>query len=312
MKRTALTFAVILALFCGLIHSGFGGQATEDQIRKLLNKAQDLGDAGKYAEALEKVRPLAEQAGRLTEKPELQYEVLDYEHFLLLKTGSFREAVRIGFKIEELGRKISDRKSPWDCLKIADAYIGLKEFDNALAWVEKAVRERDFTKLDTLQGKTFAPVRELPRFIALLAEVEKRLGIGQAARDFQVSLLDGSPFVLSKQAGKVVLIDFWDVRCIPCREAMPHLKELHQKYAGRGLEIIGISLDTDRKLLDDFLKRSDLPWKMACSYKGWGDETAKLYLVNSTPSTWLIDRKGILRAVNLSGDNLTKAILGLL
>ncbi len=46
--------------------------------------------------------------------------------------------------------------------------------------------------------------------------------------------------------------------------------------------------------------------------KGWGDETAKLYRVNSTPSTWLIDRQGILRGVNLSGDTLTKAIVALL
>ena len=51
---------------------------------------------------------------------------------------------------------------------------------------------------------------------------------------------------------------------------------------------------------------------MACTLKGWGDETAKLYRVNSTPSTWLIDRRGILRGVNLSGDNLTKAIVALL
>jgi peroxiredoxin len=312
MKRAVSASAIILALFFVLVHPGLGGQATEDQIRKHLKSAQDLGDAGQYAKALESVRPLAEQAGRFTDKPELQYEVLDYEHFLLLKTGAFREALQTGFKIEELGRKISDRKSPWDCLKIADAYLGLKEYDEALDWVEKAVREREFTKLDTLQSEKFAPLREIPRFKALLSDVEKSLGIGQAARDFQVMLLDGTAFALSKQAGKIVLIDFWDVGCLPCRKAMPHLKDLHQKFGGQGLEIIGISLDTDRKLLEGFLKKYDLPWKIACTFKGWGDETAKLYRVNSTPSTWLIDRQGILRGVNLSGDTLTKAIVALL
>jgi len=312
MKRAVLTSAILLALFFGLIHPGFNGQATEDQIRKLLNDAQNLGGSGQYAKALERVRPLAEQSGRFADKPELQYEVLDYEHFLLLKTGAFREALQTGFRIEELGRKISDRKSPWDCLKIADAYFGLKEYDKALDWIEKAVKEREFAKLDTLQGEKFAPVREIPRFKALLADVEKSLGIGQAARDFQITLLDGTVFALSKQAGKIVLIDFWDVGCLPCRKAMPHLKELHQKYGGRGLEIIGISLDTDRKLLEGFLKKYDLPWKIACTFQGWDDETAKLYRVNSTPSTWLIDRQGILRGVNLSGDTLTKAILALL
>jgi len=312
MKRAVSASAIILALFFVLVHPGLGGQATEDQIRKLLNDAQNLGGSGQYAKALERVRPLAEQSGRFADKPELQYEVLDYEHFLLLKTGAFREALQTGFRIEELGRKIGDRKSPWDCLKIADAYLGLKEYDKALDWVEKAVKERGFAKLDTLQGEKFAPVREIPRFKALLADVERSLGIGQAARDFQITLLDGTVFALSKQAGKIVLIDFWDVGCLPCRKAMPHLKELHQKYGGRGLEIIGISLDTDRNLLEGFLKKYDLPWKMACTFNGWGDETAKLYRVNSTPSTWLIDRQGILRGVNLSGDTLTKAIVDLL
>ncbi len=312
MKRAVFSSAIILALSFSLTHPGLGGQATEDQIRKLLHDARNLGDSGQYAKALERVRPLAEQSGRFADKPELQYEVLDYEHFLLLKTGAFREALQTGFRIEELGRTISDRKSPWDCLKIADAYLGLKEYDKALDWIEQAVKERGFAKLDTLQAETFAPVREDPRFKTLLADVEKSLGIGQAARDFQVTLLDGTAFVLSNQAGKIVLLDFWDVGCLPCRKAMPHLKELHRTYGGRGLVILGISLDTDRKLLEGFLEKYDLPWKIACTFQGWGDETAKLYRVNSTPSTWLIDRQGILRGVDLSGDTLTKAILALL
>ena len=267
MRKALPTSAVVLILCLGHVHLGVGGQATEDQVRKLLSEAQGLGGAGQYAKALERVRPLAEQAGRIAGKPGLLYDVLDYEHFLLLKTGAFREALQTGLRIEELGRKIGERRSPWDCLKIADAYLGLKEYDKALDWVEKAVKERGFAKLDTLQGEKFAPLREIPRFKALLADVEKSLGIGQAARDFQVTLLDGTAFALSKQAGKIVLIDFWDVGCLPCRKAMPHLKELHRKYGGQGLEIIGISLDTDRKLLEGFLKKYHLPWKMACTWR---------------------------------------------
>lgn len=312
MRKALPTSAVVLVLCLGLVHLGVGGQATEDQVRKLLSEAQGLGGAGQYTKALERVRPLAEQAGRIAGKPGLLYDVLDYEHFLLLKTGAFREALQTGLRIEELGRKIGERRSPWDCLKIADACLGLEDYGQALDWIEKAVRERGFTKLDTLQGEKFAPLRETPRFRALVAEIEKSLGIGQTAKDFRIALLDGTPFALSGQAGKVVLIDFWDVGCLPCRKAMPHLKELHRKYGGQGLEIIGISLDTDRKLLDAFLKKYDLPWKIACTFEGWGDETAKLYRVNSTPSTWLIDRRGILRGVNLSGEDLTKAILALL
>jgi len=329
MKSTAVIGAMCLALAYGLTVACLDRSATdssgdktsaspdnrlsEEQIRKLLSKAQDLGDEGEYVKALEMVRPLVEQAGRFPDKADFQYEILDYQHFLLLKIGAYRDALQCGFAIEELGRKIGDRKSPWDCLKIADAYLGLEEYDKALDWIEKAVKERNFTKLDVLQqGEGFAPLRGSPRFKALLADIEKSLGIGQPARDFRITLLDGTPFVLSEQKGKVVLIDFWDARCVPCRRAMPHLKELHQKYAARGLEIIGISLDSDRRLLEDYLQEVEPSWKMACSFKGWNDGTAVLYRINATPSTWLIDRYGILRSIDLRGDDLTQAIVGLL
>ncbi len=284
---------------------------SDEQMKEILNQARDLSNSGNFAEALALLRK-AEHAGHLPDKPQSRYDVLDFKHFLLLKTGAFQEAVQTGMNIEDLGRKISERKSPWDCLKIADAYLGLKEYDKALDWIEKAVRERDFIKIEVMKGEPYAPLRESPRFQELLAGIEENLGLGLPALDFQVTLLDGTPFTLSAQKGKVVLIDFWDVRCSPCRKAMPHLKELHEKFADRGLFILGISLDTEQELLSDYLRKADLPWKMTCSFKGWNDETVKLYRINSTPSTWLIDRQGVLRYIDLSGEELTQAVLRLL
>ena len=89
---------------------------------------------------------------------------------------------------------------------------------------------------------------------------------------------------------------------------MPNLKDVYSEFKDCGLEIIGISLDTDSKLLEEYLKETALPWKIACSLEGWSDNTAKLYKVNATPSTWLIDRKGILRYCDLRGATLRQAI----
>jgi thiol-disulfide isomerase/thioredoxin len=292
--------------------AAINSQASEALMTQILDQAKDLSDSGKFAKALVLVRQLTEQAGDFSDKPQFQYDVLDFQHYLLLRTGAFQEALQTGFKLEDLGRKVSERESPWDCLKIADAYLGLKDDNKALDWIEKAVRERNFTQLEVLQGEDFARLRQYPRFRELLATIEKSLGLGLPALDFRITLLDGTPFALSAQAGKVVLIDFWDVRCLPCRRAMPHLKELHQKFAAQGLLIVGISLDTDKRRLDDYLKQMEISWATACSFKGWNDETVKLYRINSTPSTWLIDRQGILRSINLSGEKLTKAIMELL
>ena len=71
---------------------------------------------------------------------------------------------------------------------------------------------------------------------------------------------------------------------------------------------MGISLDTERKPLDDYLKEAVLPWKIACSWDGWNDRTAALYRISATPSTWLIDRRGVVRYCDVRGEELRKAV----
>lgn len=63
------------------------------------------------------------------------------------------------------------------------------------------------------------------------------------APDFNLPQLEGQDLRLSSYRGKVVLLDFWASWCAPCREETPHLIDLQNKYGGRGLQIIGVSMD---------------------------------------------------------------------
>jgi peroxiredoxin len=284
-------------------------QAQADALR---DKANTSSQAGNYADALTHVRKLVEISDRFPDKLEFREEALDFQHFLLMKNGAFQEAVETALALEALARKISTRNSPWYCLKIAVAYMGLNDREHSLAWIEKAVYERNFIRHDVLDGEDYSALKGDPRFSKVMAAVEKKIGLDLPARDFSIELLDGASFSLSGQRGKVVLVDFWDVNCLPCRKEMPNLKKLHSEFADKGLVIVGISLDTDKALLQKYLKAVSPEWKMACSFQGWNDATARLYSINATPSSWLIDRQGILRHVDLRGQELYQAVKALL
>jgi peroxiredoxin len=227
---------------------------------------------------------------------------------LFMDAGRYQDALESARAIESVSAKLPGRRSPRNFVRIAEAHLAMGDVDRYFEWMERAVGERYFSKADYFQGADLDAVRKDPRFTRLAAASAALTGVGEPASDFEVTLLDGSTFVLSSQRGKVVLVDFWDVGCVPCRREMPNLKSIYRNFKDRGLEILGISLDTDRKVLSDYVRETALPWKIACSFEGWNDRTATLYRISATPSTWLIDRRGIVRYYDVRSEELRRAV----
>ncbi len=122
---------------------------------------------------------------------------------------------------------------------------------------------------------------------------------------FRASLktLDGTKLTLPRSlAGKVVVIDFWATWCGPCRTSIPHLKKVYAEYKSKGVEIIGISLDKNRKALKAYVKGQGLDWPITFSGKGWSDPTARRYDIGSIPSVWVIGRDGKVFSSNARGN----------
>jgi thiol-disulfide isomerase/thioredoxin len=136
----------------------------------------------------------------------------------------------------------------------------------------------------------------------------KRIGLPM---DFNFTALDGRQVSLAELKGKVVLVDFWATTCGPCVRDLPELKQLYAKYNAQGLEIVGISLDSDRVALTRFVEREKIPWPQYYDPAGETNRLAQLYGIGSIPVVWLVDRHGVLRQLN-GRDDQEKKVAALL
>jgi thiol-disulfide isomerase/thioredoxin len=271
----------------------------QPDVNETMRQIHSLTKENKYEEALEVV----EQA--LNESRDAR--LLQVKFTLLAASGRHKEALETALEQD----KAAVRKSPWKCMDIVGAYLALNELDKALDWLEEAV-DRGFTKYRTLAHPSFDVVRDTERFQALERRVKGFHGIGKPAKDFTVEVLSGDSFTLSSQKGRVVLIDFWATWCGPCLKDMPRMKRIYATYRDKGFEIIGVSLDRRKRDVVKYIQDKELDWKVAYSGALWSDPTARLYGVNKIPSTWLVDKQGILREIGLSGEALEKAIISLI
>ena len=119
---------------------------------------------------------------------------------------------------------------------------------------------------------------------------------GSVAPLFRTKTVDGKRLSLKSLRGKVVLIDVWATWCGPCREVMPIMESLHQKYSSKGLKVIGLSMDDSNsmKLVKPFQKAHNLTYTLAVSPDA-NAKIAEAYHAETLPSVILIDRKGIVR-----------------
>lgn len=132
--------------------------------------------------------------------------------------------------------------------------------------------------------------------------------VGDRAPDFDVTPIAGSrtPISLHGLRGTVVVVDFWGTFCGPCKQSFPKLEGLRARYAERGLRVVGISEDEadDRAKIPSFAATYGAKFAIA-----WDEDKsiARQYKPETMPSTFVIDRKGIVRYTHLGyhdGDEL--------
>lgn len=129
--------------------------------------------------------------------------------------------------------------------------------------------------------------------------------VGQPAQTFTVKDAEGKDVTLASllDGKKYLLIDFWASWCGPCRREIPNLKNLYKQYAGKGFQIVSISIDKNESDWQKALKEEGLEWPNFRS-----QEVSDLYKVKSVPTMYLIDSKGMLVGTDLRGEALAKKL----
>jgi thiol-disulfide isomerase/thioredoxin/outer membrane protein assembly factor BamD (BamD/ComL family) len=156
----------------------------------------------------------------------------------------------------------------------------LKQDDAAKAQFERFV---SMTKENSPQRQRAQRYAERPELARL-----------RMAPAFAVTTVDGTRVSLDGLQGKVVLIDFWATWCGPCREALPRIQKIAQKFEGQPLLILSVSLDNDEQKWKDFIAKNNMTW-LQYRDRGSDESLAHLFNVNAIPHTFTIDADGVLQ-----------------
>jgi len=139
-----------------------------------------------------------------------------------------------------------------------------------------------------------------PLIIALLCLVglsSHAANVGEPAPDISLPLLGQQHGLDLKQLkGKVVYLDFWASWCGSCRVSLPLLSELRSDLSKNGFEVVGVNVDADTKDGVKFLEKFPVSFPILADPEG---KTPELYRLKGMPTSYLIDKKGVIRHVHV-------------
>lgn len=116
-----------------------------------------------------------------------------------------------------------------------------------------------------------------------------------AAPGFTLESRDGGRVSLADFEGDVVLLNFWATWCAPCREEMPHLEAIYERYRDLGFTLLGVNVEEDTSNASKFLAETPVSFPILFDPE---NEVSALYDVVAMPSTVLIGREGTMRYIH--------------
>jgi len=168
-----------------------------------------------------------------------------------------------------------------------------------VAWLADPRRWRAVAAVTMAVGLVWTVVSAVPQ-----AAVAERLTTapreGFLAPDFRLPLLGGGEVALSELRGQVVIVNLWASWCPPCRAEMPPLQEAYEVYRDRGLEILAVNTtyQDSQAAAARFVQEYGLTFPVPLDQTG---EVSRSYLLRALPTSFFIDRDGVIQTVVIGG-----------
>jgi peroxiredoxin len=117
---------------------------------------------------------------------------------------------------------------------------------------------------------------------------------GFPAPDFTLTTLDGETVTLSALRGRPVLINFWATWCPPCRAELPAIQSAYDRYADQGLVVLAVDMAEPPQTVAAFAEEFGLRFPIPLDRDG---QVAAQYRVRAIPTSFFVDREGVIRSV---------------
>lgn len=121
---------------------------------------------------------------------------------------------------------------------------------------------------------------------------------GSPAPEYSATTLDGREVSLESLKGEPVLLNFWATWCTPCRKETPFLQSLHEEFADRGLQVVGVSMDSrgSAEEIRAFMDRYDVTYRILHDP---ASRAMDVFSVIGLPATYLLEADGTVRFVRI-------------
>lgn len=145
-------------------------------------------------------------------------------------------------------------------------------------------------------------------YTAFLAKQMLLPAVGKAAPVFSLPDTAGQTITLGSFRGKYTLVDFWASWCGPCRKENPSVVAAFNAYKNKNFTILSVSLDKDKAAWLSAIHTDGLTWTHVSDLREWDSMVVPLYNIEGIPYNVLLDPQGVIIAMNLRGEALSKKL----